>query len=94
MPSIIAAPDGQATVVPITTPALAKAGADYILAGIIAGLRAQGIASYPAAIAGTWMHAMAGKVAVDRLGGSAPVMASDILSAVPDVMRNLNLGKY
>jgi len=93
-PSIIAAPDGQATVVPITTPALAKAGADYILVGIIAGLRAQGIASYPAAIAGTWMHAMAGKVAVDRLGGSAPVMASDILSAVPDVMRNLNLGKY
>lgn len=94
IPNIIAAPDGQAaTLLPIATPALLKAGAAHILVGIIAGLRAQGIEPYPAAIAGVWIHAMAGKAAGERLGSAAPVLASDILSAVPDVMRSLHLGK-
>jgi NAD(P)H-hydrate epimerase len=93
IPNIIVASDGQATIIPKTTPALSKAGADYILVGIIAGLRAQGIDPYPAAIAGTWIFVMAGKAAGDRLGGAASVLASDILSAVPEVIRNLQLGK-
>ena len=55
--TVIAAPDGQIAVVPIATPALARAGTGDVLAGLIVGLRAQGLNAFTAACAGAWIHA-------------------------------------
>src|SRR5690606_38707565 len=41
--TVIAAPDGQVRVVPVASSALAHAGTGDVLAGMIAGLRAQGL---------------------------------------------------
>ena len=87
--TIIAAPDGTATVIPVASPALARAGTGDVLAGLIAGLMAQGLDAYDAAIAGSWIHAQAGLIAADALGSTASVLAGDVLEAIPDVMSDL-----
>lgn len=87
--TIIAAPDGEATVIPVASPALARAGTGDVLAGLIVGLMAQGVGAYDAAVAGAWIHAQAGLVAAESFGTTASVLAGDILDAVPDVLVEL-----
>jgi NAD(P)H-hydrate epimerase len=86
--TVIAAPDGRSTTIPVATPALARAGTGDVLAGLITGLRAQGVDAYDAARTGAWIHAQAGLMAAEFQGSSAAVMAGDVLEAVPDVIAN------
>lgn len=88
--TVIAAPDGQIGIVPIATPALARAGTGDVLAGLIVGLRAQGLGAFEAACAGTWIHASAGILAAKRLGTPTSVIASDVLNAIPQVISELS----
>ncbi len=87
--TVIAAPDGRATVIPIASAALARAGTGDVLTGLIAGLRAQGVSAYEAAVAGVWIHAQAGLIAADVLGNEASVLAGDLLETVADVLTDL-----
>jgi hydroxyethylthiazole kinase-like uncharacterized protein yjeF len=87
--TVIAAPDGRATVIPVATSALAHAGTGDVLAGLIVGLRAQGVDAYEAAVAGAWIHAQAGIYAADRIGNAASVMAGDVLESVADVLMGM-----
>lgn len=84
--TVVASPQGETTVIPVASPALARAGSGDVLAGLIVGLRAQGLNAYNAAVAGAWIHAQAGLLAAENLGAAAPVLAGDILDAVTDVM--------
>jgi hydroxyethylthiazole kinase-like uncharacterized protein yjeF len=88
--TVIASPDGRTTTVPVATPALARAGTGDVLAGLITGLRAQGVDAYDAARAGAWIHAQAGLSAADFLGSTGAVMAGDVLEAIPDVIAALD----
>ena len=87
--TVVASPDGRTTVIPVASPALARAGTGDVLAGLIVGLRAQGLDAYEAAVAGAWIHAQAGLYAADDLGTTASVMASDVLNSIPDVISDL-----
>ena len=89
--TVIASPEGDTAVLPIATPALARAGTGDVLAGLIVGLRAQGIEAYPAAVAGAWIHAQAGLRAAARLGSTVSVLAGDVLNAVEDVISDLQV---
>jgi NAD(P)H-hydrate epimerase len=88
--TVIAAPDGRTTTIPVATPALARAGTGDVLAGLITGLLAQGVDAYDAARAGAWIHAQAGLTAAGFQGNMAAVMAGDVLEAIPDVIADLN----
>ena len=87
--TVIASPDGRSTIIPVASPALARAGTGDVLAGLIVGLRAQGLEAYEAAVAGAWIHAQAGLYAADDLGTDASVLAGDVLDSVSDVMSDL-----
>ena len=87
--TLVAAPDGETAVIPVASPALARAGSGDVLAGLIVGLRAQGVEAFPAAVAGAWIHAYAGLIAEEMLGNSASVLAGDILEASIEVLNQL-----
>ena len=87
--TVIASPDGRTTVIPVASPALARAGTGDVLAGLIVGLRAQGLEAYESAVAGAWIHAQAGLYAADDLGTTASVLAGDVLDSISDVISDL-----
>jgi len=87
--TVIAAPDGRRTTIPVATPALARAGTGDVLAGLITGLRAQGLDAYDAAVAGAFIHAQAGLHAAETLGAPASVLASDVLNSIPAILAEL-----
>ncbi len=87
--TVIAAPDGRLMVIPVASSALARAGTGDVLAGLIVGLRAQGLEAFEAAVAGAWIHAQAGLYAAEDLGTTASVLAGDVLNAVSDVLSDL-----
>ncbi|MBI3162430.1 MAG: NAD(P)H-hydrate dehydratase [Chloroflexi bacterium] len=87
--TVIASPDGHMTVIPVGTPALAHAGTGDVLAGLIVGLRAQGLDAYDSAVAGAYIHARAGILAAEDLGTTASVLASDVLNNIPDAISGL-----
>lgn len=87
--TVVAAPDGEAAIIPVATPALARAGTGDVLAGLIAGLRAQGVPAFQAAVAGAWIHAVAGLRAADEIGNTASVLAGDVLKACIQIISDL-----
>ncbi len=80
--TLIADPTGALAVNPFKTDALGAAGTGDVLAGLIAGLRAQGMSAYDSTCLGAYAHALAGTIAVDRVGSSRSVIAGDVLAAL------------
>ena len=91
--TVVAAPDGWLAVVPIATPALATAGSGDVLAGIIGALMGQGVAPFPAACAGAWIHGACG-LRLEGAIGSSGVIASDLLAQIPAVMAELRAAAW
>ncbi|KPL80834.1 hypothetical protein ADN00_01195 [Ornatilinea apprima] len=87
--TVIAEPGGRLGVIPVASPALARAGTGDVLAGMITGLRAQGVGAFEAAAAGAWIHAQAGLLAAEKVGHSASVLAGDVVEAIADVLSEL-----
>ncbi|MCB1389530.1 MAG: bifunctional ADP-dependent NAD(P)H-hydrate dehydratase/NAD(P)H-hydrate epimerase, partial [Rhodobacteraceae bacterium] len=85
--TVIAAPDGRTALQAATgarrVPWLATAGAGDVLAGLIAGLLARGMAPFEAACAAAWIHVEAAVI----LGPG--LIAEDLPEALPRVLRAL-----
>ena len=92
--TVVATPEGDVSVNPFATSALACAGTGDVLAGVIAGLLAQGMQPYQAAIVGTFLHGLAGTIALSEVGTTASVLASDVLDmtskAISSVMSRVD----
>ena len=66
---------------------MATAGSGDVLAGMIAGLLAQGESPKMAAMAGCFLHGLAGDEAAKNKGTHS-MLASDILEAIPQVLKD------
>lgn len=88
--SIVAAP-GKLRLNLTATPALASAGTGDVLAGIIAGLLAQGLSPFDAACLGVFLHGKAGERAEEVIG-DAGALAGDLLPLIPQIIRHLKEG--
>jgi hydroxyethylthiazole kinase-like uncharacterized protein yjeF len=86
--TVIASPDGCCRVSPFANPGLASAGTGDVLAGCIAGLVAQGLSLFKAGSLGVYLHGEAGEMIKNMLG-DAGMMATDLLSALPVVIKQL-----
>jgi len=86
--SLVAAPDGRLTFSPFANPGLATAGTGDVLAGAIVGFLAQGLPPYQAAIAGVFLHGLAGEMVREEMGETGMV-AGDLLPLLPQAIRSL-----
>jgi hydroxyethylthiazole kinase-like uncharacterized protein yjeF len=91
--TVISAADGKVRVIPVATSALAHGGTGDVLAGLIAGLVAQGLQPFDAASLGCWIHAQAGLVAEEWAGHPAAVTAGEVVDAIGEVFQELAAGQ-
>jgi NAD(P)H-hydrate epimerase len=87
-PTVVASPDGRATVNPTGNPGMATAGMGDVLTGVVAALLAQGLAPYDAARAAVFAHGLAGDHCA-RTMGPVGFCASDVTEALPGVFAAL-----
>ena len=79
--------DGDNIVInPSGNSGMATAGSGDVLSGILGGLGARGMRGTDLAVAGVYLHGLAGDVAASKLGESC-LIASDIVKALPDVLK-------
>jgi ADP-dependent NAD(P)H-hydrate dehydratase / NAD(P)H-hydrate epimerase len=86
--TVVADPQGHVGVIPFAVGTLATAGSGDVLAGIITGLIAQGTPSYQAAIAGAYLHGLAGQLIANSRGRLGATVR-DILDRVPESLQKL-----
>ncbi|MFA5629306.1 MAG: NAD(P)H-hydrate dehydratase [Dehalococcoidales bacterium] len=86
--TVIASFDGRCYVAPFANPGLASAGTGDVLAGVIAGLMAQGLDNFSAACLGVWIHGQAGEAVKSELGDTG-MLAGDLLPVLPKVIKAL-----
>jgi len=87
--TVISNANGKVRVIPVATSALAHGGTGDVLAGLLAGLVAQGLQPFEAASLGCWIHAQAGLVAEEWAGHPAAVTAGEVVDAIGEVFQQL-----
>jgi len=85
--TVVALPDGRVFVNPTGNSGMASAGSGDVLTGIIAGLCAQGMDVWEAAVAGVYLHGLAGDLAASEMGMYSMV-ASDIIKYLPKAFKS------
>lgn len=86
--TVVAQPDGHFYVNPSGNVGMATAGTGDVLMGIIAGLLAQGATIRDSAVAGVYLHGLAGDMAADELGMYS-MLASDVIMHLPQAFSKI-----
>ena len=92
--TVIASPDAghPVSVNPTGTPWLATAGSGDVLSGLAGSLLAQGLPPAEAGIAAAYLHGIAARLAAaggSEHPGEAPIVAHDVITALPAAIRSL-----
>ena len=86
--TVIGSPEGEIFINPTGNPGLASGGTGDVLAGIIGGLLAQGLSALEAALAGAFVHGLAGDILADEFQGRG-FLAFEVAEAVPEAVAAL-----
>jgi len=91
-PTVVASRDGKAFVNIHGNPGMATAGMGDVLTGIIAALMSQKLNALDAAIAGTYVHSIAGDAALEAKGMYS-LISSDVIDMLPLAFRRVENGE-
>jgi hydroxyethylthiazole kinase-like uncharacterized protein yjeF len=86
--TVVGLPDGSVYLSTQGNAGLATGGTGDVLAGVIGGLLAQGASARDAAIAGVFVHGLAGELASQALG-MAGMLARDVAAQVPFALQQI-----
>jgi NAD(P)H-hydrate epimerase len=86
--TIVVDPDGRAGICPTGNPGMASGGTGDVLAGVIGGLLAQGLAPFEAAVLGVFAHGAAGDAVAARRGEMG-LLAGDLIEELPPTFARL-----
>jgi hydroxyethylthiazole kinase-like uncharacterized protein yjeF len=86
--TLVACPDGTVYINMSGNPGMATAGSGDVLTGVIAGLAGQGMKLSQAAVAGVYLHGLAGDKAAEDLGEYG-LTATDILNRIPWAIKHV-----
>ena len=87
--TVIADGSGRVQVNETGNPGMATAGVGDVLTGMIAGLAAQGLSPWEAAVAGVYLHGLAGDLAAAEKGEYG-MIASDLTEKIPDAIQKIS----
>ena len=90
--TVVALPDGTIYINTTGNPGMATGGAGDVLTGIIVSLAGQGMKPADAAIAGVYLHGLAGDAAAGKKGMHG-MIAGDIIEELPYVIKGLSGNK-
>ena len=86
--TLVRGPHGETYLNPTGNPGMATAGIGDALTGVIAGLLAQGLSPLDSAIAGTFIHGLAGDFALKEKGARG-LITRDLIEQLPVAFREL-----
>jgi ADP-dependent NAD(P)H-hydrate dehydratase / NAD(P)H-hydrate epimerase len=89
--TVVAGPEGRASLNATGNPALASGGTGDVLTGLIGGFLAQGLAPWDAARLGVYLHGLAADFWVNRYGHRG-MIAGDLLAVLPQMMSEFSRG--
>ncbi len=87
--TVIAAPDGRIAVNHTGNPGLATGGSGDVLAGLVAGLLAQGLSPWQAACLGAYVHGLAADMLAARQGINSGFLAGELAAELPAAMAEI-----
>ncbi|MGE5549505.1 MAG: NAD(P)H-hydrate dehydratase [Bacteroidota bacterium] len=88
VPTVIASPAGKVWLNPTGDPAMAAGGMGDVLTGAIAALIGQGMDPMDAAVAGVYLHGLAGELAASATGGPG-ILAGEVADLLPAAVRKV-----
>lgn len=86
--TLVATPEGEVWINPTGNPGMATGGTGDVLTGLIAALLAQGLTPRDAALAGAYVHGLAGDLVAERLG-TRGLTAGELADALPLAFQRL-----
>lgn len=86
--TVIAGPDGRAAICPTGNPGMATAGTGDVLTGMTVGFLAQGLSTWEAACAATYLHGLAGDLAAAAMGQTG-LIAGDVIEQIPHALTTI-----
>ncbi|MCL5035235.1 MAG: NAD(P)H-hydrate dehydratase [Bacteroidetes bacterium] len=90
-PTVIASKEGKVYVNVHGNPGMATAGSGDVLTGIIAAMLGQKLSPLDAAMAGVYIHSVAGDVALESKGIYS-LIATDIIDSLPEAFKKIENG--
>jgi NAD(P)H-hydrate epimerase len=87
--TVISSPEGRVYINPTGNPGMARGGSGDILAGMTAGLAAQGIEPTAAACSAAYIHGLAGDRCAEKLSQYG-MLPTDMLEEVPQIFRDMS----
>ena len=89
--TVIASPSGRVVLNTTGNPGMATAGMGDVLTGVIAALIGQGADAFHAAVAGAYLHGLAGDLAAKKVG-QVSLTSGDLLAVLPQAIRQVGGG--